>query len=99
MTRAQASAGAEGMPLAGHGYTHTRRASPELRTRLRNKYFVPGPMTDDEMADFALYLGAQGVTVTWSKKHPGNFSTDTDCSRYAYAWRVERREITRKDQS
>ncbi|MHA0041528.1 hypothetical protein [Deinococcus sp. PEB2-63] len=81
-------------------YQATRKASPELREYMKRRYYVPFPLTDDEAADFALYLGAQGVQVTWSKRHPGAFSSDgVDMCPHAWPWRVGRGELRARAQA
>jgi hypothetical protein len=77
-------------------YVATPQAAPELRELLLNRLFVPGPMTDPEMADFALYLAFQGIQVTWSKRHPGSFSAHCDLCPYAWTWREQRGEIAKR---
>ena len=74
-------------------YEPTPKASKELRDSLKNLLRVPFPFDEAEQADFALFLTFQGVQVTPSKKHPGDFKTDVDMCPFAWLWRQQRGEI------
>ncbi|UQN10314.1 hypothetical protein [Deinococcus sp. QL22] len=72
-------------------YEPTKKASPELRQYMRDRLFNPGPLTDEELVDFAAYLEKQGVAVHWVRLD--GFSSDRDLCPYSWAWREARGEI------
>lgn len=78
-------------------YQPTAQASAELREAMRHPLRVPFPLTPAEDSDFVLFLRFQGVQVTPSRKHPGNYNTDTDMCPFVWRWREQRGEVRPKE--
>ena len=82
------------MPPANPPGRHpTAQASAALREQLRHPYAVPGPHTPAEQTEFAEYLTTRGVAITWSDRHPGAFSAQTDLCPHVWSWRQARGDL------
>lgn len=81
--------------MSGARYHALSAAPAEVRRRMRDPLYVPGPLDDAELRDFQAFAQERGVTVRASERHPGGLVGEDDLCPHVWAWREARGQVAR----